>query len=204
MKNKITTKILTEIAIIAAVAFALDALQGGIFRGLFPNGGSIGIAMLPILILTFRRGFVPGFLAALILSFMQMFGGVYAIADTWYMVFLQIFLDYIIAYPLVSIAALFYKSYHKATNNKDKILFLSLGTIVGGFLKFVAHFLAGFIFWSSSAPDGYFGGPVVYSIVYNGGYMLPNIILNALILCIIAIKIPQLLTVKENGGQVSA
>ena len=204
MKNKITTKVLTEMAIMAALAFALDALQGGIFRGLFPNGGSIGIAMLPILILSFRRGFVPGFLAALALSFMQMLGGVYAIADTWYMVFLQIFLDYIIAYPLVAVAAAFYKSYHKSKTNKDKILFISLGTLVGGFLKFVAHFLAGFIFWSSSTPDGYFGGPVVYSMVYNGGYMLPNIILNALILCIIAIKIPQLLTVKEEGGEAHA
>ena len=199
--KKITTKILTEIAIMAALAFALDALQGGIFRGLFPNGGSIGIAMLPILILTFRRGFIPGFMAALALSFMQMLGGIYAVANTWYMVFLQIFLDYIIAYPLVAFAGLFFKRYHNSSDSKQKILSLTFGTVVGGFLKFIAHFLAGFIFWSSSTPEGYAGGPMVYSLIYNGSYMLPNIIINALLLCIIAIKVPQLLTIKENGGE---
>ena len=88
--KKITTKCLAEIAIMATLAFALDALQGGLFRGLFPNGGSIGFAMLPILIMCFRRGFLPGLLTALILSFLQLLGGVYVISNSWYMIILQL------------------------------------------------------------------------------------------------------------------
>ncbi len=198
MKTKITTKVLTEAACMATLAFVLDVFQGGIFRGLFPNGGSIGVAMLPILVLTYRRGFVPGLLAAIAVSFLQMLGGVYAIADTWYNVFLQILLDYVLAYPLVCACALFTKSYHRATTNKQRILTLVFGTSLGGFLKFLSHFLAGVLFWSTYCPEGYFGGPIMYSIIYNGEYMLPNIIINAVIICVIAIKQPRLLNCEEG------
>lgn len=198
MSKKITVKYLAEVAVMATLAFALDALQGGIFRGLFANGGSIGFAMLPILLITYRRGFFAGFLSALILSFIQMFGGVYAIAGSWYMVLLQIMLDYIIAYPLVAVAGIFYKSYHKSESKKQKIKYLVLGTCLGGFLKFLAHFLAGVIFWPNS---DFLGGPAVYSLVYNGGYMLPNIIVNAILICLIAIKQPKLLKVNDNSQE---
>lgn len=198
MKTKLTTKVLTEAAFMATLAFVLDVFQGGIFRGIFTSGGSIGVAMLPILVLTYRRGFVPGLLAAIAVSFLQMLGGVYAIADTWYNVFLQILLDYVLAYPLVCACALFTKSYHQATTDKQRILALVFGTSLGGFLKFLSHFLAGVIFWSSNCPEGFFGGPIMYSIVYNGGYMLPNIIINAVIICLIAIKQPRLLNCEEG------
>ncbi len=198
-EKKFTTKVLAEIAIMATLAFALDALQGGIFKGLFYNGGSIGIAMLPILILTFRRGFVPGLIAAFVLSFLQMLGGVYAIADTWYNVFLQIMLDYVVAYPLVCLAAIFIVPFRKAKTNKEKVTMLVLATTIGGLGKFLSHFLAGVIFWASNTPDGFPGGPWMYSLVYNGGYMLPNIIINAIILSLIVIKQPGLLIVEEKG-----
>lgn len=200
--KKNLTKILAEIAIMAALAFALDVLQGGIFRGLFPNGGSIGFAMLPILVLTFRRGFKAGFLAALIMSFLQMLGGIYAVADSWYMVLLQIILDYIIAYPLVAVAGIFYKAYHQSQNNKQKVKYLILGTILGGLLKLTSHYLAGVIFWSSSCPEGFLGGPALFSLVYNGEYMLPNIIINAALLVLIALKQPKILNVEDasEGG----
>ncbi len=201
MKTKITTKVLTEAAFMATLAFVLDVFQGGIFRGIFANGGSIGIAMLPILVLTYRRGFVPGLLAAIAVSFLQMLGGTTinpAIADTWYKVFCQIILDYIIAYPMVCACALFTKSYHQATTDKQRILALVFGTSLGGFFKFLSHFLSGIIFWASSCPEGYFGGPVMFSIVYNGMYMLPNIIINAVIICLISIKQPRLLSCEEG------
>ena len=187
--GKITTKILAEIAIMATLAFALDALQGGVFRGLFPNGGSIGIAMLPILVITFRRGFLPGLLTAFVLSFMQLLGGFYAVADSWYMVLLQMLLDYIIAYPLVAVAGVFYKSYQQT----HKVSYLILGTIIGGALKLLAHYLAGVIFWNSSTPENFVGGAYLNSLVYNGGYMIPNIIINALLLWLIAAKQPKIL-----------
>ena len=195
---KFNHKIIAEIAIMGALAFALDFIQGPITRGLFPNGGSIGIAMLPILILSFRRGFIYGFLAGLILSFLQMLGGIYLSADQWYMIILQLLLDYILAYPLVAFAGIFRNKYRNAENRIKKNAFLINGVILGGVLKIVCHYLAGVIFWSSSCPEGFYGGAHLYSFVYNSSYMIPNSILNAIILIIISSKFSELLNPKEK------
>ncbi len=191
--SKTKLNVIAEIAIFSALGFALDILQSGLFRGLFPNGGSIGIAMIPVLVIAYRRGFGPGLVCGLIVSLLQMLGGIYAIADKWYLVLLQISLDYILAYPLVAFAGLFSKVYQNSTTKKQKIAFLCIGTTIGGLLKLASHYAAGVIFWSSSCPADFLGGPAVYSLVYNGAYMIPNIILSALILILIALKQPAIL-----------
>ena len=196
-KSFISTKEITEIAIFSAIAFALDVFQGGISRGIFPNGGSIGIAMLPILFLCFKRGFKAGMLSAIALTFLQMLGGVYAIASEWYLVILQILLDYVLAYPVVAFAGVFYKKFH---NSSNKIKWLITGTVFGGLLKLLCHYLAGVIFWGSSCPDGFFGGPAIFSLVYNGGFMVPNIIINGIILVILYMKQPSIFDVINNNA----
>lgn len=192
-KKEIKLQIIAEIAIFSALAFALDILQSGLFRGLFPNGGSIGIAMIPVLVISYRRGLVPGLICGLIVSLLQMLGGIYAIADSWYLVILQVLLDYVVAYPLVAVAGVFYKSYQKADNQKQRTKYLWLGTIIGGLLKLASHYAAGVIFWSYTCPEDFLGGPYFYSFVYNGAYMIPNIILSAIILIIISKKQPMIL-----------
>ena len=57
MKNKIA--VLAEIAIFAAIGYVLDVLAGA-YSNFFPNGGSIGIALLCVVIVTYRRGMIPG------------------------------------------------------------------------------------------------------------------------------------------------
>ena len=114
-KQTFTTKVLAEVAIFAALAFALDALQGGMWRGVFVNGGSIGLAMLPILVISYRRGLVPGLLCGLIVSLVQMLGGIYVINASNYEgamkvlgPFFQIGLDYVLAYTVVGFAGAFH------------------------------------------------------------------------------------------------
>lgn len=193
-----TTRNIGEIAIFTALAFGLDFLQGGIFKGVFPNGGSIGIAMLPILVLAYRRGFTSSLVCATLLAFLQCFGGVYAISSSWYNVLFQILLDYILAYPVVAIAGLFYKPFKKAETKKEQTKYLIIGSVLGGVAKFLTHFLSGFIFW---ANYDFAGGPVVYSIVYNGSYMLPNTILCTIILVLINLKAHNIFVVKENNKE---
>lgn len=189
-----TIKMIAEITIISALAYALDLVQGFICQSFFVNGGSIGIAMLPILFISYRRGFLAGLISGLMLSVLQMIasGGLYVISGAWYLIGLQVMLDYIIAYPLVAFAGLFYKSFQNSKNFKQKNTFLIIGSVTGGLLKLLCHFLAGVIFWSSSCPEGFPGGPYVFSFVYNGGYMIPNIIINTLLLSILAYKMPKL------------
>ena len=84
-KTHLTIKVLAEITIISALAFTLDIVQSFINKGFFVNGGSIGIAMLPILLLSYRRGFWAGLTSGLILSILQMLGGIYVINGEWYL-----------------------------------------------------------------------------------------------------------------------
>ncbi len=203
MKNKkFSTRVLAEMALFTAIAFALDVLQSGLFRGIWTNGGSVGIAMVPIFILCYKRGFLPGLISGFALSFLQMLGGVYAIADTWYNVLLQISLDYILAYPVISVAGLLAKQYQNAETTKKKMIFLNIGIAIGGLLKFLCHYLAGVIFWASSCPEDFLGGPAVYSLVYNGSFMIINIILACVIMSLISCKYPQLL--KEESANEEA
>ena len=206
-KQKFSTKVLAEVAIFAALAFALDALQGGIFKGIFVNGGSIGFAMVPIFVISYRRGLLPGILCGLILSLVQMLGGVYIIQgktlDGAFMQamgpFIQVMLDYVLAYTVVGFTGVFAKIYQQSSSFKSKILWISVGCIVGGLLKYTSHTLAGLWFW----PGEMWGiGGAAYSFLYNGLYCIPNIIICTIIMIIIAKAYPQFLNpenvVKED------
>lgn len=198
MKNeKFSTKVLAEIAIFAALGFALDIIQGGIWRGVFINGGSIGFGMLPIFVISYRRGLLPGILCGLILSIVQMLGGIYPINgasfENQFMQimgpFFQIMLDYILAYTVVGAAGVFSKQFSKGKSMGSKILWVSIGCIVGGLLKYACHVLAGGLFWLDSGNSfwGIIGDTWLYSFVYNGAYCIPNIVI-CLIVMILIVK----------------
>lgn len=193
--NKFSTRVLAEVAIFAALAFALDVLQGGIFKAVFVNGGSIGFAMVPIFVISYRRGLLPGILCGFILSIVQMLGGVYIIQgktlDGAFMQamgpFIQVLLDYVLAYTVVGITGAFAKAYHKSDK---KMTWIIVGCLVGGLLKYTCHVLAGLWFW----PGEIWGvGGSLYSFLYNGLYCIPNIIICTIVMVIIARAYPQFL-----------
>lgn len=202
-KQRFSTKVLAEVAIFAALAFALDALQGGIWRDVFASGGSIGLAMLPIFVIGYRRGFLASFLCGLILSLIQMLGGIYVINATSFEhaflrimgPFLQIMLDYVLAYTVVGCCGAFAKPYAASTKRSKKIGWIILGTVLCGGLKYACHVLAGGIFWLNQGAsfmnisDASWG----YSFVYNGAYCLPNIIICTSIMVLLARFYPQFL-----------
>ena len=199
MKTKqISTRVLAEIALFAALAFALDALQGGIFKGIFVNGGSIGFAMVPIFIISYRRGLIPGILCGLILSIIQMLGGVYIIQGKtlngafWQAIgpFVQVMLDYVLAYTIVGFTGLFAKKFKNSSTKNSKLLWIIIGCIIGGLLKYTCHTLAGIFFW----PGELWGiGGIAYSFLYNGLYCIPNIIISTILMVLIAKIYPQFL-----------
>lgn len=216
MKQKFNVKVMAEVAVFAAIAFALDALQGGIWKSAFPNGGSIGLAMVPIFIISYRRGLLPGLLCAFILSVVQMLGGIYiinsgTIADSLAVIgitssgaikffevcgpFLQVLFDYVLAYTFVGFAGAFSKKYFKSAAMSKKIGFIILGCVIGGLLKYACHVLSGLFFW----PGEIFGiSGAMYSFIYNGLYCIPNIIICTIIMVLIARFYPMLLNPNEG------
>lgn len=196
MKKKIfDLTVAAEIGIFAAIGFVLDFFQGQILSGPFYNGGSIGIAGIVILIIGYRRGFLPALLTGLLMGILDLVDGFYSIAGSWYYAFLQVCLDYVISYAIVAVGIIFKNSYEKS----NKISFLVLSGVLGLFCKFLAHFIAGITFWKITAPSGIpllgmdIGNPYIYSFLYNGSYMFPSLILTTILFVVIVKKQPSII-----------
>ncbi len=207
-KQKFSTRVLAEVAIFAALAFALDALQGGIFRGVFASGGSIGFAMVPILLISYRRGLFPGILCGLIVSLVQMLGGIYVInassfESSFLQVmgpFLQIMLDYILAYTVVGFAGFFASLYKKNEKKSLKCLWIVVGCGIAGLLKYTCHVVAGGVFWLNQGASFWNIADTswLYSFLYNGAYCIPNLIICTGTMLLIAKFYPQFLETLET------
>jgi thiamine transporter len=83
-----------------------------------------------------------------------------------------VLLDYVLAFTVLGTAAFFGKPL------KDRRAAAALGASSVVFLRFLCSFISGIVIWGSYAPAG---TPVwLYSLTYNGSYMLPELIITAL------------------------
>jgi thiamine transporter len=190
-------RIISEVAMFAALAVALDIIQGPLGDIMFANGGSIGIAMLPILIISYRRGLVSGLACGLIVSLVQMISGIWVFSADTSNGFIQVMApviqvscDYVLAYTLVGLAGVFAKKY--MTSDK-KYMWLILGCVLGGMAKYLCHVISGAFFW----PTEDWGlSSTAFAFVYNACYCLPNIILCLGIMLILHRVYPQFLNIE--------
>ncbi|HWL26990.1 MAG TPA: energy-coupled thiamine transporter ThiT [Ureibacillus sp.] len=181
--NKSRLLMLVEIAIFAAIGLILDKLS----FSLWAQGGSISFVMLPILIIGVRWGLAAGLTTGLLIGLLQMAFGAYILH--W----AQALLDYVVAFTVVGFAGIFRRQILEAANSlkKKKLsLYIVLGIILGGLLRFVAHSLAGAIFFAEYAGDQ---NVWLYTISYNSSYMIPAIILTAIVGTFIFTSAPRLL-----------
>ena len=86
------------------------------------------------------------------------------ILGPWFVSVPQVLLDYPIAFAMTALAGLF-------RHMKDERVGLSLGVIVACIGRFVAAVASGVLFFAEYA-EGSGMSPMVYSISYNGSYML--------------------------------
>ena len=190
MKRK--TKIITmaEVAIFASIGFILDLLAS-LYSGFFPFGGSISLALIAVVIVSFRRGTLAGICCGLIIGLLDLTDGFYTIADTWYNSILQIGLDYIFTYMIIGLVGLT-KPLLKRINH---ILVITITTVLAGILKYFCHFLSGVLYWPQFDNQPLIER-VVYSLGYNGGYMIPTIIISGVISFLLAFKFKKLFIVE--------
>lgn len=194
MKN--TTNIIRticEIGIFAALGFVFDELQGVIFGSVFPNGGSIGFAMIAVLIIAFRRGGIAGMLTGLLM-------GLFDIATKAYVIHpAQVLLDYILPYTLVGLVGFLKPLFDRSQQKGEKVLWLISGAVIGGLLKLASHYFAGVFFW---ADPQYFAwnlnemNPYLYCFVYNIAFIGPSIVLTGSLLVVVFMSAPKILTNK--------
>lgn len=180
MKQK-KTLFLVEVAIFSALAYLLDLFSGFLFSRIWPQGGSVSIAMVPVFIMAFRWGVKGGLLTGFLFGLLQFILGMSQIYHP-----VQGVLDYIIAFSLLGVAGVFAGQIKESLQSGSKKKWIALviaGTFVGSVLRFIAHFISGWVFFGSYAPPGQ---PVaLYSFIYNGTYMLPSMILSAILVILI-------------------
>ena len=162
VSGRTRTRMLCEGAIMVALAQILSYIK--IME--LPNGGSLTPAMFPILLFAVRWGLKDGLLAGFVFGLLQLiFDGAYAWG--WQ----SMLLDYLVACPPLGLAGLF----------KGKKWGIFAGTVLGCLGRFIVHFISGITIYRIYAPTEILGTvfdePNLYSLVYNGSYMLPNTIL---------------------------
>lgn len=180
--------VMMEIAICAAMAIVLDQLV--LFKA--PQGGSVGLTMLPILLIAFRHGTKAGLITGTIAGILQL------IISPYYVHPVQIFLDYILAFAGVGFAGLVSNQVKNSFINGKKLsgnIYIVVGAFIGSLVRFIAALLSGVIFFGSYAPEG--TPVIVYSSGYNAAYMIPSFIICAIILVLIITTAPVLIKGKK-------
>ena len=179
------TRLLAESAVMLALALVLNFIK---FSKL-PYGGETTLAsMLPILLIGIKNGPRWGWLTAFVYSLIQLFlslGEVAAWGLTPQVFITCVLFDYIVAYTVLGVAG------HFGGGRWGKAV---AGAALAICLRFVCHFITGITIWATWA-DG-FKAVMLYSLGYNGSYMLPELILTMVIM-VILVQVPQIRKILE-------
>ena len=210
MSNK--TKRITESAMLLAIAIVLELLA----KMFIPEqafGGQITlVSMLPVVLISYRHGVKWGFVASFCYALLEMALGAKTVSAAFLPGYfgdsamitnalIMCLLDYLLAFTVLGIGGCFRNRLEKPGAA------LALGSLVALGCRFLCHILSGYILFSAWA-ESYFtqeGFPAwgaqlvqsvspaglgwIYSIVYNGMYMLPEMVLTAVAAVLIA-RIP--------------
>lgn len=159
-----------------------------------PYGGSITLcSMLPIMFYGYRCGPKWGLAAGFVFSVLQLLFGLDDLKGiSALMVVGSILLDYLFAFTVLGLAGMFRG---KIRNNAAAF---TLGCLVTGLLRYVCSFLSGWLLWAqfmtvtdmqdfiANFVPGLAGASgtglaIFYSLVYNGSYMIPEIVLTCVV-----------------------
>lgn len=213
---KTNTKRLTESAMLLALAIILELLAK-MFIPEMPFGGQITLAsMLPVVLISYRHGMKWGFVASFTYALLEMAIGAKTVSAAFLpgyfgdgaMIFnalLMCLLDYVLAFTVLGLGGIF----RKKLQNKGAAL--ACGSAVALGARYLCHIGSGYILFGSYAEwfftqEGFpaWGAKlvqslnpnvlsIVYSVVYNGMFMVPELIITAVMALVIS-RIPKVVT----------
>ena len=214
MKTK--TKRLTESAMLLALAIILE-LVSKMFIPEMPFGGQITlVSMLPVVLVSYRHGVKWGFVTGVAYALLEMALGAKTVAAAFQpgyfgdgvllvKAFVMCLLDYMVAYTVLGLGGCF------RNRVKKPGLGLMCGSLVALGARYVAHIASGYVLFSGWAEwfftqEGFPGWGAnlvaslspnmlgfVYSVVYNGMYMIPEMIITAVVALLLA-RVPKIVT----------
>ena len=172
MRNKKTTA-LAECAVMIALAFVLSCAK--LYE--MPLGGSITVAsMLPIMLISIKYGYGIGLGSAFLYSLTHALqalieGNVFPYCETPGTLVLCILFDYIVPFTVLGLTCVFMR----AETIKSTEVRIYAGMAATVLVRFLCHYITGVAIWGQWAPDGM--GKYLYSLLYNGGFLLPDLII---------------------------
>lgn len=207
MTNK--TKRLTESAMLLSIAIVLE-LCSKMFIPEMPFGGQVTlVSMLPVVLISYRHGVKWGLVSGAAYALIEMAIGAKTVAAAFQPgyfgdglmllnAFIMCILDYLVAYTALGLGGIF------RDRIENRSTALACGALVALGARYIAHIISGYILFSGWAEwfftqDGFpaWGAGLVgsltpdllglvYSIVYNGMYMVPEMVLTAIAAALIA------------------
>ena len=213
------TKRITESAMLLAVAIVLE-LVSKMFIPEMPFGGQVTlVSMLPVVLISYRHGVRWGLVAGLAYAGIEMLLGARTVAAAFqpgyfgdgvmlFNALVMCVLDYLVAFTALGLGGIF------RNRIKKPGLSLMCGSLVALGARYLSHIASGYILFAGWAEwfftqDGFpaWGAALVeslspnalglvYSIVYNGFYMVPEIIFTAVAAVLVA-RVPEIVA-KSN------
>ncbi len=165
-KKRSSLQYAAESALCIALAIVFSQIK--LFH--LPQGGSVTLEIVPLIVLARRWGVCRGVMAGAVTGILRMILGGYVVHP------LQGALDYPLAYAALGLTAIGNRSW--------------LGVLIGGVARIVCHVASGVIFFASYAPEGL--NPLVYSLAYNAGFMSVNIALALILVPLILSRLDRL------------
>ncbi len=163
--RKSTTLALVEAGVMIALAYALSLVK--VWQ--MPLGGSVTAgSMIPLLVYAYRWGPKNGVFAGLVYGTLQ-----FILGPKWSFHPISILFDYSIAFAWLGLAGVFGKGLVKSL----------MGVGLAVVLRFASHVLSGVVVFASYTPEG--STPLMHSILYNGTYLLPELIVSLMIMALL-------------------
>ncbi len=173
--NTLTKKEKIRRLVESALMLALSTLLAEFAIIKFPFGGSVTIfSQVPMVVISYRYGIKWGAFAGLAMGIIQLLFGIgnFAYVSGIVAYLILIFADYIVAFGALGFGGMF------KNKIKNPVASLALGGAVVSVIRFVCHFISGVTIWGD-----YSGGAQAvweYSLTYNAGYMIPELIITVI------------------------
>lgn len=154
-------RMIVEAGILIALGYILSLVK--IWQA--PMGGSVTAgSMIPVMLFALRWGYKKGVLVAVIYGIIQ-----FMLGPKWSYHPVSIIFDYLVAFGALGIVGYFRHSKKQ----------MYIGVFVAIFVRYIAHVISGVVVFASYAPESM--SPIIYSLVYNSQYLIPEFIVSVLV-----------------------
>lgn len=195
MKTMTRTNIraLVECGLMIAVGTVLAQIK--LFE--MPYGGSVTlVSMLPFILVSFRHGVKWGLATGFVNSLLQMLLGFYAPPAGTVTAFIGVvLLDYVLAFTLLGLAEAIAKRF------SNRLVGVAVGTAGVCVIRFLCSFVSGAWLWGSYQESYEWARGMsvwLYSFLYNGSYMLPELVLTTLAAVLLYKAAPKFFTAEAR------